>query len=231
MMKKAAEKALWLAKGAALFWGSALTLALMFGVAATAVAAVPGDPFRLGKANSINNAITTLVGTKSGGPMLAVDNNSAVAGSRALDLRVAPGRAPMVVSAGAGKAKNLNADKLDNLEPSQIKGARAYAWVIPDPEGSPSLDPARTSGFTSVEEVAAGRYCLSAPGLSPDNRLAVASVEGSSTFAPKTTASALVGAEGCGDGRFEVSTRRTIIANGLLTDTADDTVGFVVAVM
>ena len=96
-MRKAAAKALWLAKGAALFWGLALTPAVVLGVATTALAAVPGDPFRLGKSNLINNAITTLVGTKSGGPMV-VDNNSSAAGSRALDLRVAPGRSPMVVS-------------------------------------------------------------------------------------------------------------------------------------
>lgn len=230
MLRKSAAKALWLAKGAALFWGSALTLALVIGAATTALAAVPGDPLKLGKVNFVNNAVTTLVGTKSGGPMLVVDNNSSVSGSKALDLRVAPGRSPMVVSAGAGKAKNLNADKLDGKEPSQIKGAKAYARVIPDtPFSDLGFDPARTSGFTSVARVDTGKYCLTAPGLSSDNRPAVVSVDWEYTISPEANAAAMF-SSGCDNGGFLVVTKRTILSGGVLTDTYENDVGFTIAV-
>ncbi len=118
MLKKAAHKALWLAKGAALFGGLAVTLALVFGVATAALAAVPGDPFRLGQSNTISNALTTLVGSNDGAAMLKVDNDSSAGGSRALDLRVEPGKQPINVNADAGKATNLDADELDGKDSS-----------------------------------------------------------------------------------------------------------------
>ena len=43
--------------------GLAMTLALMLGGATTALAAVPGDPFKLGRVNTIN-ALTSLVGQR-----------------------------------------------------------------------------------------------------------------------------------------------------------------------
>jgi hypothetical protein len=234
MLKNVAAKVLYLAKGAALFWGLALTLALLLGAAATALAAVPGDPFRLGKTNPINNAITALVGTKSGGPMLVLDNDSSAAGSRALDLRVAPSRSPMVVSPGAGKAKNLNADKLDNLEPFQIKGAKAYARVILNTQfGGLGFDPARTSGFADVDRIDTGEYCLTAPGLSPADHIAITSVDFSTTALPQATASAMPVAQGCGDGGFRVYTQRMYTATGSGGDLAvvyTDDIGFVIAV-
>ena len=229
-MRKAARRALWLAKGAALFWGAALTLALVFGGATVALAAVPGDPFRLGRVNFVNNAITTLVGTKSRGPMLVVDNNSAVVGSRALDLRVAPGRAPIVASPGAGKAPNLNADRLDGLEPSQIKGAKAYAHVSPNPSGPPIIEGDRRFGFTSVIRDSTGRYCLTAPGVNSDTRLPVVSVDWNTTSAPQGSAAAMVDHFGCLDGGFRVITKRTTLSGGVLTDTYENDVGFVIAV-
>ena len=52
--------------------------------------------------------------------MLVVDNDSTAAGSRALDLRVEPGKAPINVNADAGRAANLNADKVDGKGADQI---------------------------------------------------------------------------------------------------------------
>src|SRR5688572_16970428 len=88
-------------------FGLVLLLGLVLGVGTTALAAVPGDPFRLGQVNTID-ALTSLVGTRSG-VLLQVKNND----GPALNLTVPAGRAPLTVSAGAGKALNLNADKLD----------------------------------------------------------------------------------------------------------------------
>lgn len=87
---------------------------------------MPGDPFKLGKVNRINDALTTLIGSR-GGPMMAIDNDSTATSARALDLRVAPNRVPMTVNSDS-KVTNLNADKLDGKEPGQI-GRELWAHV------------------------------------------------------------------------------------------------------
>ena len=107
MPRRAATKVLWLAKGAALFWGAALTLALVLGVGTMALAAVPGDPFKLGRTNTIDN-MTTLIGSASD-TLLRINNNG---GGPALDLRVEEGEAPMNVNS-ATRVNELNADQLD----------------------------------------------------------------------------------------------------------------------
>lgn len=85
-----------LGRGTATVMGLAVILALTVGLATTALGAVPGDPFKLGRLNAVN-AVTRLAG-KSTGPMLRVDNNSSAANARALDLRVEQGRAPSSLS-------------------------------------------------------------------------------------------------------------------------------------
>ena len=120
MQANAVRKVMWLAKSVALFGGFAVGLAFILGVATTALAAVPGDPFELGQTNTINNAFTKLVGSNDGDAMLKVDNNSSAGGSRALDLRVEAGKAPLNVNSDAGKATNLNSDELDGKGADQI---------------------------------------------------------------------------------------------------------------
>jgi hypothetical protein len=90
--------------------GLAVTLALMVGVATTALAAIPGDPFKLGRTNTING-LSTLAGAVNNA-MLRIDNNSSGLSATALDLQVEPGRAPMKVNSDTQVA-NLNADELD----------------------------------------------------------------------------------------------------------------------
>jgi hypothetical protein len=53
--------------------GSALMVAVVLGIATDAMAALPGDPFRLGQANAIN-ALTCLAGDANSA-MLRIDNN------------------------------------------------------------------------------------------------------------------------------------------------------------
>jgi len=126
MLKTIFSRVMWLARGASMVLGLAVMLALVLGVATMALAAVPGDPFKLGQVNRIDDALTTLIGSRSG-PMMAIDNDSTAANARALDLRVEPNRAPMLVNSGT-KVTNLNADKLDGQEPSQI-GHELWAHV------------------------------------------------------------------------------------------------------
>lgn len=80
-----------------------------------ALAAIPGDPFRLGRINSIN-AVSHLVGSVTG-PMLRIDNNG---GGPALKLESNANRPPLVVNAAAGKAANLNADRLDGKDSGEF---------------------------------------------------------------------------------------------------------------
>jgi hypothetical protein len=122
MLKTIFSRVMWLARGTSMVVGLALMLALVFGITATALAAVPGDPFKLGKKNSINK-LSSLVGTVAG-PMLRIDNNGTGA---ALDLQVGSATdpsqntvAPLTVNSQQ-KVDNLNADQLDGLDSSDLQ--------------------------------------------------------------------------------------------------------------
>jgi hypothetical protein len=121
MIRSAASKVIWVGRTAATVFGLALVLALVLGVATMALAAVPGDPFRLGKLNAID-AVSRLKGSV-GGPMLLLDNDSQEARATALKLQVEEGKAPLKVNALAGKARNLNADKLDGKSEADFYAA------------------------------------------------------------------------------------------------------------
>jgi hypothetical protein len=104
--------------------GLAMTLALMLGGATTALAAVPGDPFKLGRVNTIN-ALTSLVGSVNNA-MIKVDNNSTGTSATALDLQVEPGKAPMMVNSQT-KVANLNADTLDGKDSASCRAPTSLA--------------------------------------------------------------------------------------------------------
>ncbi len=123
MLRSAASKTLWLAKGMAIFWGTVMTLALMLGVGAAALAAVPGDPLRVGQANAIN-ALTRLVGSTNQ-ELLRIDNNSAGPNATALDLRVEPGKPPMRVNSTV-EVEGLNVDSLDGKDSTAFVSGKIY---------------------------------------------------------------------------------------------------------
>jgi hypothetical protein len=105
--------------------GLAVILALTVGVTGAAFGA-NGANFLLGKSNTAN-AITQLVGSVAG-PGLQIDNNSTDAAATALDLQVDAGKAPMKVNCDAQVA-NLNADKVDGLDASQLGGLSGVEQV------------------------------------------------------------------------------------------------------
>ncbi len=220
MLRSAASKAMWVGRTASAVFGLALVLALVLGVATMAFAA-NGQNLVLGVLNNTATAVTKLTGNVAGKPALQVNNFSTASGSRALQLGVAEGKAPLVVNANAGKATNLNADKLDGKDSGELGGARAYAFVTPVPfSDSVVLDGNRTFGFTAVRRNATGSYCLTpASGVRPDRFPAVVSVEFASTNNPKGNTTAVYNTLGCGDqlnNTYQVLTYRDgVLANDI----------------
>jgi hypothetical protein len=113
-------------------------------VALAATDAVPGDPFKLGQDNRIQQASTTITGddTLSSGVLrvvrgeqgigaaLRVDNNGTGI-ARGIDINVQPGKPPIAVSNDAGKASNLNVDELDGRDETDFLPSRIYSNGTP----------------------------------------------------------------------------------------------------
>lgn len=123
--KKAISITLWMARGTATVLGLAVMLAAVFGVGTAALAAVPGDPFKLGRINTVGK-ITQLVGSADSA-MLEIDNDSKGANATALDLQVNPTKPPMRVDSFT-KVEKLNADLLDGQSADQFVplGGKAF---------------------------------------------------------------------------------------------------------
>jgi hypothetical protein len=103
MLGTAVKKVAWVGRTASMVFGLALVMALVLGVATMAMGAT-GSNFLLGQRN-VADAISTLV--KQGpGP--------------ALSLVVEANQPPLKVNAAAGKATNLNADKLDGKDSTAL---------------------------------------------------------------------------------------------------------------
>lgn len=118
MIRSVASKGAWVGRTASMVFGLALVLALIVGVASAAFGANGGN-FILGQLNKAT-AMTQLNGNVSGKAALQVVNNNTAAGSKALQLNVAQNRPPIQVNPTAGRATNLNADKLDGKDSSEI---------------------------------------------------------------------------------------------------------------
>ncbi|MGN6256469.1 MAG: collagen-like triple helix repeat-containing protein [Solirubrobacterales bacterium] len=85
--------------------------------------------------------------------------------------------------------------------------ARAYAYVHGSVT-SPSFDPNRTKGFSSVTEPEHGVYCLAAPGIDPATTAPAVTAIYNSGFAGIPTSAKLEAlGESCPAGQFEVLTR------------------------
>ncbi len=155
MIRNVAGKVMWVGRATVFLVGLAVTLALVLGAATVALAAVPGDPFKLGQVNRINDALTTLIGSRSG-PMMTIDNDSTAANARALDLRVEPNRAPMAVNSDR-RVTNLNADKLDGLDSSDFQGRYAQTVVVAKSGGDFTSVQA---ALGSITDASAGKHYL-----------------------------------------------------------------------
>jgi hypothetical protein len=152
------NKVLWVGKATVFCVGLAVVLALVLGIATAALAAVPGDPFRLGQVNSIDR-VSTLVGSTAGA-MLRIDNNGS---GPALGLQVgsttdpnANTVAPMTVNS-ARKVNYLNADSLDG------KDASSFLETGQKAADADNLDGMDSSAFLP------GHYYVRQTGTGPGN--------------------------------------------------------------
>ena len=110
MIRNIAGKLAWAGRTTSMLFGLALMLALVFGIATTALSATGGN-FILGKSNGATTA--SKLTANVAGPALNLVNNSTAAAATALNLTVPAGKAPLTVNAAAGTATNLSADKVD----------------------------------------------------------------------------------------------------------------------
>jgi hypothetical protein len=118
LMKTIFKGTFWLGRGTATMMGLAVMIAVVLGLGTTALAAVPGDPFKLGEINTVD-AVSTLAGNVSG-PTLSVENDESNRAATALNLRMGnPNLAPMQTNA-TGRVVNLNADAIDGRDASSF---------------------------------------------------------------------------------------------------------------
>jgi hypothetical protein len=141
-MQTAVKRVLRVGRATMLAIGVGVSLALVLGAATVALAAVPGDPFKLGKVNQIKNATTTLrasfeglpIGNRpvlevvqeqgTGGPALRVENANSL--GQGILVKVPANRSPISVNSNAGTASGLSADKLDRRDDEDFLGATLY---------------------------------------------------------------------------------------------------------
>src|SRR5215204_473082 len=152
MTKTIFKKVAWLGRATTFLVGLAVVLALSVGLASTALAGTGvGARFDLGKTNTVS-AVTKLVGSVAG-PSLQIDNNSTNAAATTLDLQVEAGKTPMKVNSAA-KVANLNADKLDGMDASQLGGLSGVTQVEQPGGVNDSVDTKTTSATCPVGTVA-----------------------------------------------------------------------------
>jgi hypothetical protein len=140
-----------------------------------------GGVFNLGKTNSVNGS-TLLIG-KTTDKQLKITNTGS---GPALGLSVAAGKAPLTVNSSAGKATNLNADKLDGLDSTAFEphAHRIYANITSATAGEQSAGSAGpwTFGFTCAPGgpatftvhgpgTSGGRTTIAAPSVKADTYL------------------------------------------------------------
>lgn len=167
MRGKILYKALRVSRGLALATGAVVICAVVLGAATTALAAAPGDPFRLGQINSINK-FTKLVGAGNA-PRLVIDNNGS---GTALSLQVQPGKPPMQVNS-ARKVPRLNADRLDGLHQGAFLRKDGKAA---DADNADTLDGYHARDFLTVSTYGQSASTTGSLGTGGPNKIAFDSV-------------------------------------------------------
>lgn len=160
MLRSAASKAMRVGRATVFAIGLAVVLAVVLGASSKALAGTGvGAVFNLGQANSVD-ALSRLVGSTTSS-MLRIDNNGT---GSALQLLVEPNRPPLTVSAGAGKATNLNADKLDGNNGTAFLPSEIYDKSITQTIPADNIDNGITVPCDQGDVAVSGSYRISKPG-------------------------------------------------------------------
>lgn len=155
-MKTAVAKVMWVGRASVFLVGLAVILALTVGFASTVLAAVPGDPFKLGRINTIDKA-THLVGSANNA-LLRIDNDSKGPSATALELEVDPKKPPIRTNS-LTKVDNLHADLLDGRNAEQFANGVGGTAVDAD-----HLDGKDSAGFFSGKTYFVRDNKISGPG-------------------------------------------------------------------
>jgi hypothetical protein len=155
MLRSAVTKVMWVGRATVFVVGLAVILALVFGVASTALGA-NGDAWILGQ-NNAATAITRLAGAAGvDGPMLQLINNNPDADDTALALNVQEGEAPMRVNSDT-RVTNLNSDKLDDLDAFQLMPSSTYTRTV-DVTGTANITKFGTAFCDPGDKVLSGGF-------------------------------------------------------------------------
>jgi hypothetical protein len=138
MIKSMAGKVVWVGRATVFLVGLAVILALVVGVATSALGA-NGQSFLLGKGN-LATAITKLTGNVNGSAM-QVTNSNAGADDTALSLSVQVGEAPMKVNSTT-RVANLNAASAGRADSAASADTAANAQNAADADKLDGLDSA-----------------------------------------------------------------------------------------
>ena len=123
-MRTAARATMLIGRATVFCVGLVVTLGLVLGLASAALAGTGvGAPFNLGRINAVDR-ISQLTGSPNNA-MLRVGNSSTGSAATALDLRVQPGRPPMVIDSST-LVGNLNADYVDGRSASSFVANSTY---------------------------------------------------------------------------------------------------------
>jgi hypothetical protein len=152
MLRSAVSKVMWVGRAVVFLVGLAVILGLVFGMLSKATAHTgSAGLFHLNHNNPVT-ALSTLAGTLAG-PVLKVDNNGT---GPALTLEVGSNKAPLRVNPEAGKATNLDADKVDGKDSTELE-PRGYAQIKHD---GPTVVSGSSRGVIDVVRTPSDVYCF-----------------------------------------------------------------------
>jgi hypothetical protein len=123
-----------------------------------------GSSFILGQANTATNQTSLSASvsnaTSGGNKVLQLTNSSTAAGAQGLGITVGANKPPIFVNATAGKATNLNSDKLDGLD------STAFLRTTGKAADSDLLDGIDSTGFYAAGSTVANSQALQGVDLS-----------------------------------------------------------------
>lgn len=172
MVKSTVKKVMRVGRATVLMVSLSMMLAVVFGVASTALAhsGVDSKLFHLGHPNTAT-AISKLTASIAG-PTLQLVNQSTDAAATALNLSVASGKPPLKVNASAGTATNLSADKLDGQDSTayqkRVSGECAVGSSIRSIDAN-GVATCETDDDSGAAEVGAFREELAATDKQPND--------------------------------------------------------------